>query len=147
MSIDTAATTPTDRTGEVRGPRARSTHCFDITQREMPLGPKMARLHARRQRLAASRSISSLTQGQGRDEITIASNDGSHAYVLQAIPSGLHVEQTLRRPLGAHLVHHMLFRSADSFSHWCENEPVRFDHPIVFGRLRKHGDELLRRPR
>ncbi|HEU4459990.1 MAG TPA: hypothetical protein VFR90_12780 [Methylibium sp.] len=147
MSIDSAATASTDRAVGVRTTRAKRAQRYDIAQREMPLGPKMARLHARRQRLAASRPISGLTQGQGRDGTTIASDDGALAYVLQAIPSGLYVEQTLRRPLQAHLVHHMLFRSAENFAHWCEHEPVRFDHPIVFSRLRKQGDELLRRPR
>ncbi len=114
-----------------------------------PLGPKAAVLHARRQRLGSAKAaaVVEATDRHRSDQLALTSNDGALAFVLKASAAGLYVERTQRRPLHAHIVQSIVFESIDSFLRWCEADPVRFDHPVLYSRLRRHGDEILRAKR
>ena len=39
----------------------------------------------------------------------------------------------------------LLIGGAEEFRRWCEVEPTRFEYPILFDRLLRCGDEVLRR--
>jgi len=118
------------------------------------LGPKAAVLHARRQRAAALRPPA--PRRRDKAEFVLASDDGAVAFVLRrtTLPrphghetqpaAGLHVERIQRRPLGSQLVQYMRFEVVAAFASWCELDPVRFDYPLLYSRLRRQGDELLR---
>ena len=109
-----------------------------------PLGPKAAVLHARRQRLSVAKAAARAARNAPAGEFILATEDGAFAFALRGSPCGLYVERTQRHPLGAHLVQSMIFNGSDAFLRWCAADPVRFDHPVLFGRLRRQGDELLR---
>ncbi|KQW69866.1 hypothetical protein ASC67_05095 [Methylibium sp. Root1272] len=107
-----------------------------------PLGPKAALLHERRQRRALSKPTPR-DSSRSVDAVRLASDDGAVAFALHAVPEGLFVERTQRRPLGALVTVAMVFERRDAFARWCDSDPVRFDHPMLHSHLRRHGDELL----
>lgn len=107
-----------------------------------PLGPKAALLHERRQRHACTNSAGR-SSSRSPDAVRLASEDGAVAFALHAVPEGLFVERTQRRPLGALVTVAMVFAHRDAFARWCDSDPVRFDHPMLHNHLRRHGDELL----
>lgn len=37
----------------------------------------------------------------------------------------------------------LLIDSREEFRRWCDFEPARFEHPVVFDRLRRYGNEVL----
>jgi hypothetical protein len=38
----------------------------------------------------------------------------------------------------------VLFTDADHFWQWCGNDPIRFEHPLLFAQLRRDADALWR---
>ena len=110
-----------------------------------PLCAKSAALLARkRQRVprnAAALAAASTVQARGTAELS--SEDGAVAYVLRRARMGLSVVRTQRRPLDAHVIQSLLFSSGEEFDRWCESDPVRFEHPMLYEKLRRAGDELL----
>ena len=118
------------------------------------LGPKAAVLHARRQRAAALRPPA--PRRRDKAEFALASDDGAVVFVLRRTvvqrppghetqpATGLHVERIQRRPLGCQLVQYMRFEVVAAFASWCELDPIRFDYPLLYSRLRRQGDDLLR---
>jgi hypothetical protein len=107
-----------------------------------PLGEKRALLHAQRQRADKVRFVA--RPATGRDgALLLRTEDGAVAFVLRGATSGLTVERTQRRPLGACLVQTLLFTSHEAFARWCEADAVRFDEPVLYDRLRREGDVLL----
>ena len=109
-----------------------------------PLGPKAAALHVRRRRLVGTKAAST-PKAKDREppDRLLASEDGGVAFVLRPSNAGLYVERTQRRPLDTHIVQSMVFESFEVFLRWCEADPVRFDHPVLYKRLRRDGDDLL----
>lgn len=131
-----ATAQPAEREPMARRRRAAKLDAGDVA----PLGPKAALLHERRQRRALSvpREVS-----RAPNAVRLASDDGAVAFTLHAVPEGLFVERTQRRPLGALVTVAMVFERRDAFARWCDGDPVRFDHPMLHNHLRRHGDELL----
>jgi hypothetical protein len=109
------------------------------------LGPKAALMHERRKARAKSRQARAALPPGADATITLASADGSLVFLLQSHPAGLFVERIERRPPGSVITAAMVFGSHETFGHWCEADPVRFDHPMLLSRLRRQGDELLDR--
>ena len=107
-----------------------------------PLGPKAAALRARRQ--AQPSSIKGRNgRPASRADTSICSDDGAVAFVLKPCGAALFVRRTQRRPLGTMTVLSMSFPDSAAFVRWCDREPVRFDYPLLFDRLRRHGDEAF----
>lgn len=106
------------------------------------LGPKASALHARRLRQAvkAPSRRKSPTSSSSRP---LSSGDGTLSFVVRATSVGLYVERTQRRSLGSRLVQSMVFDDADWFVRWCEADPVRFDHPVLYQQLRRQGDAFF----
>jgi hypothetical protein len=113
----------------------------------VPLPAKTAALHARRQRRALSSKARSAAPGQGSRQAQLSSDDGAVGFVLEHHHGQLHVQRTQRRPLGMHVVHHMIFRDEQAFERWSDADPIRFDYPVLFGRLRRSAHDLLSNPR
>ncbi|MBK7615600.1 MAG: hypothetical protein IPJ08_14415 [Burkholderiales bacterium] len=112
-----------------------------------PLSPKATALHLRRQRAATLKLAKQApsTNPDPNGPLLLSSEDGALSFSLQVTPAGFYVERTQRRPLDAHLVQAMLFEELEAFLSWCEADPVRFDHPLVYLRLRRHGNAHLPR--
>jgi hypothetical protein len=55
----------------------------------------------------------------------------------------LFVERVEQRKPGARVVQSTLFRDAAAFTRWCEADAVRFDYPMIYVRLKRHGDVVL----
>ena len=77
-------------------------------------------------------------QAQGRD--------GAVQFLLHRVADGVYVERVEERRRGLHTVQSMIFGDAESFTRWCDGDPVRFDHPVLHVNLKRCGDELLRPP-
>ena len=107
-----------------------------------PLGEKRALLHAQRQRADKVRFVARPAAGAD-GALLLRTEDGAIAFVLRSAASGLTVERTQRRPLGACLVQTLLFTGREAFARWCEADTVRFDEPVLYDRLRREGDVLI----
>ena len=75
----------------------------------------------------------------------IESDDGAVSFLLRAVDDRLFVERTHRGEAGTMAVQCLLIGGAEEFRRWCEVEPTRFEYPILFDRLLRCGDEVLRR--
>lgn len=142
MSIDTAISAVNNTAAaEVSAARAlpgRAPHNDDAR----PIGGKHALLHARRLRLRESR-VAAHPSDEGDLALRLRTEDGALVFVLRPAASGLIVERTQRRPLGAWFVQTLLFTDQDGFRRWCEADAVRFDEPVLYDRLRREGHARL----
>jgi len=108
-----------------------------------PLGDKRAALQARRQR-ASSSKVTTGARGNARAfDRLLTSSDSTLAFAIRSTAMGLLVERTHCPPGGPRIVQTMVFDSADGFDRWCTLEPVRFDDPMLYDQLRRHGHEAL----
>lgn len=71
------------------------------------------------------------------------SDDGAVSFSLRPVGARLFIERTHRRHAGTVAVQCLLIEGREEFRRWCELEPTRFDHPVLFDRLRRHADEIL----
>lgn len=108
-----------------------------------PLGPKARTRHTRRQRHTLAQFAGRALPHQRPNGLRMASPDGALAFTLKRTPSGLCVERTQHRPLQPRLVLSFVFTRDDTFQRWCDTEPVRFDHPVLFSFLRSEGHGIL----
>lgn len=71
------------------------------------------------------------------------SEDGTIAFSLKPVGARLFIERTHRRCAGTTAVQCLLIDGQEQFRRWCELEPTRFEHPVLFDRLRRYGNEVL----
>jgi len=67
---------------------------------------------------------------------------GEVRFFLQRIAGGLYVEREDIPRLGLQSVQSLQFAQADAFRQWCDDDPVRFEHPTLHIALKRQGDEL-----
>jgi hypothetical protein len=138
MNTDTSpAAGNGDAAEEPIPPRARRRKNA-IDEPVRPLGPKAALLHARR----VSRKATA-PDAAAPDDAALASEDGAVSFVLAGTSGGLFIERTQRRPLGAQLVQAIVFGEMSAFRRWCDADPIRFDYPVLHGRLRSQGHDYF----
>lgn len=75
----------------------------------------------------------------------LVSADGALTFSLKTLGDGLFVQRTQRGREGAVAIQCLVIRAQDDFRRWCDMEPTRFEHPVVFDRLRRYGDEVFTR--
>jgi hypothetical protein len=75
----------------------------------------------------------------------LTSPDGLVAFTLAPRGNRLFVQRTQRRADQLVAIQCLLIRNADDFRRWCDVEPTRFEHPVVFDQLRRYGDEVFAR--
>ncbi|KNZ30870.1 MAG: hypothetical protein AD742_20295 [Methylibium sp. NZG] len=126
---------------EVSASRAARQREWD-SEGARPLGEKRALLHAQRQRADKVRFVARPVAGND-GALLLRTEDGAVAFVLRSATSGLMVERTQRRSLGACLVQTLLFTEHEAFARWCGADTVRFDEPVLYDRLRREGDVFL----
>ena len=99
--------------------------------------------NARDQHPLRSDRNSGIRSATGDRGAVIESADGAVSFALKAAGGRLFIERTHRSPPGTMAVQCLLIGGQEEFLRWCELEPTRFEHPVVFDRLRRYGDELL----
>ncbi|MBK9362223.1 MAG: hypothetical protein IPM99_14380 [Rubrivivax sp.] len=112
-----------------------------IDEPARPLGAKRAALQLRRQ--SAPLAAEAKEQRTGTGERTLASRDATVAFALRATAFGLLIERTQRQAVGTRLVQTMVFEDQPTFDRWCDSEPMRFEDPMLYDRLRREGHEAL----
>ncbi|MFZ2990695.1 hypothetical protein [Ideonella sp.] len=116
-----------------------------IDEPARPLGAKRAALQLRRQ--SAPVPVEAKDQRTDTGERTLASQDATVAFALRATAFGLLIERTQRQAFGTRLVQTMVFEDQPTFDRWCDSEPMRFDDPMLYDRLRREGHDALGGPR
>jgi hypothetical protein len=115
----------------------------DADQEPWPaLGPKAAELHARRLRLRMTQSARPSNVAEPGGQLALTNEDGSISFLLQASAVGLYLEHRQQVSLTEQYVQCMIFESSELFSRWCDGDPVRFEHPILFGQLKRLGEDM-----
>ncbi|MFG6432083.1 hypothetical protein [Roseateles sp. LYH14W] len=109
-----------------------------IEEPARPLGDKSAALMARRRR-PATMNIAPASQSVR----VVSSADATLTFSMRPAAGGMLVERTHCRSYGPRIVLQMLFDSPARFDRWCASEPVRFDDPMLFDQLCRHGHEVL----
>lgn len=109
-----------------------------IEEPARPLGDKSAALLARRRRPSATNGAST-----SQSVRVVSSADLTLSFAMHPAARGMLVERTHCRSPGPRIVLQMLFDSPERFDRWCASEPVRFNDPMLFDQLCRHGHEVL----
>jgi hypothetical protein len=75
----------------------------------------------------------------------IESDDGRMCFALKTTAGRLFIERTHRGEAGTIAVQCLLIGGREEFRRWCDVEPARFEHPVVFDRVWRYGNEVLGR--
>ena len=65
-------------------------------------------------------------------------------FVLQRVTGGLYVERDEIPTRGLRVIQSIAFSNADAFDRWCDDDPVRFDHPLLHTQLKRDAAALWR---
>jgi len=79
----------------------------------------------------------------GRDAMTVRSEDGVLAISIRSAADGVFVERTVQRSGSSRVVQAVVFASASQFRRWCDADALRFEYPLVARSLIRHADELF----
>lgn len=63
-------------------------------------------------------------------------------FFLQRVEGGLYVERERASSSGAPTVQSVRFADHAQLERWCDEDPERFEHPMLFLELRRVADEL-----
>ena len=72
-----------------------------------------------------------------------ASEDGVVRLRVQATETGVFVERAYIHPSSALVVMDVHFDDAAQFGDWCNADPARFEYPLLFLSLKRHGSDLF----
>lgn len=92
---------------------------------------------------ARARKAAAARNKEGHRSAVVESDDRAVSFLLAGIGGRLFIERTHRSLAGTMAVQCLLIGGREEFLRWCEVEPVRFEHPVVFDRLWRYGDEVL----
>jgi len=67
---------------------------------------------------------------------------GEVRFFLQRVAGGLYVEREEIPRRGLRTQQSVQF--AEHFERWCDNDPIRFEHPLLHVNLKRDADELWR---
>ena len=67
---------------------------------------------------------------------------GELRFFLQRVAGGLYVEREEFPRRGVRTLLSLQFTNAAEFSRWCDNDPIRFEYPLLHVNLKRDGDEL-----
>ena len=69
---------------------------------------------------------------------------GEVRFFLKRVAGGLYVEREEIPRRGLRTQQSVQFADAEHFKRWCDNDPVRFEHPLLHVNLQRDADELWR---
>jgi hypothetical protein len=113
-----------------------------IDEPARPLGAKRAALLAQRT-LQPTPTARRKNDCPATGEVRLASNNHAVTLVLRRTTHGLLIERTQHQVVGMRLVQALVFADQNSFDHWCEFEPLRFEDGLLFGKLVREGHAAL----
>lgn len=61
---------------------------------------------------------------------------------LQRVTGGIYVEREDIPARGPHVTQSVTFTAVCDFERWCNEDPIRFEYPLLHARLRREGCEL-----
>jgi len=115
-----------------------------IDQPARRLGAKRSALQLRKHRKANPAWHAGLTDTTSRRGVKlIASSDAALEFAIHPTDKGLLIEKRLWQPSGLRTAQTMHFRDAAEFDRWCALEPLRFEDPLLHGKLSRCGHECL----
>lgn len=109
-----------------------------------PATPRTQRKRARSTSPTQSDSATWLGHERGSG-VRIASaegRDGVIRFVLRRVPGGLYVEREELPRKGTGTSISVEFADREGFRRWCDDDPTRFESPLLYQRLRRDADEL-----
>ena len=69
---------------------------------------------------------------------------GEVRFFLQRVAGGLYVEREEIPRRGLRTQQSVEFPDAERFKQWCDNDPIRFEHPLLHINLQRDADDLWR---
>jgi hypothetical protein len=69
-------------------------------------------------------------------------SQGVPRFFLQRIAGGLHVEREDPPQHGIRFQVALQFHELECFKQWCDSEPVRFENPLLYLRLKRDAEDL-----
>ena len=69
---------------------------------------------------------------------------GELQFFLQRFNGGLYVEREEIPHHGTRTCQSLHFSDRAGFERWCDDDPARFEHPLLHARLKRDGDDLWR---
>lgn len=103
-----------------------------------------------RQPIAAAFSVTgdpSSTSEQGTLCLVAHSAGSALRLFLQRVAGGLYVEREEIPRHGTRICQSLHFSDRAGFEQWCDDDPARFEHPLLHARLKRDGDALWRTER
>ena len=79
------------------------------------------------------------------EPLRLSSDDGRVTYAVGSAGSRLFIQRSQCTRLGMLAEQCLLIPDRDGFHRWCATEPIRFQYPMLFDRLRRRGDEFFDR--
>ncbi len=87
-------------------------------------------------------SLGSFSDAATGDPLSARGPRGSIKFFIQPNQGGLYVERDECPAGGVRTIQTMAFPTREQFMRWCDDDPVRFDHPLLHDRLRRAATEL-----
>ena len=69
---------------------------------------------------------------------------GEIRFYLERVAGGIYVEREEIPKRGLQTSQSAHFNDAESFRRWCDDDPVRFEHPVLHVQLKRDADDLWR---
>jgi hypothetical protein len=112
-------------------------------QRRSEIVHHVARSDGRRRAAVVARAPSA-TDGDAKHQRALSAQGrlGRVQFILQRVEGGLYVEREVIPNRGRRTIESMAFIDANGFEQWCDDDPVRFEHPLLHTRLKSEAGQL-----
>lgn len=82
------------------------------------------------------------TLAEHRVALTARGPRGHLQFNLQRVTGGLYVEREEIPARGPRTIQSITFSEVESFERWCDDDPVRFEHPLLHAQVKREGGRL-----
>lgn len=82
----------------------------------------------------------------GARTLSAQGREGEIRFFLQRVSGGLYVEREEIPRRGLRTQQSIEFDNAEHFRRWCDNDPIRFEHPLLHVKLKRDADDLWSDP-
>lgn len=94
----------------------------------------------------AGPASSSSHAGTTTRRLAASGHDRDVRFLLQRIEGGLYVEREDVPRRGLHTLQSLRFSTIDAFRRWCDDDPLRFDQPLLHHSLVREAGSLWAGP-
>lgn len=89
------------------------------------------------------RTFAAWAEANRPDARNSRSTDGALAVTMRWTACGLFVERVVQRPKAARIVQATVFDTPGAFRRWCDADPARFEHPLLYLKLTRDAGQLF----